>query len=177
MTDNIVQVVHTRYTDEGCNIEVFLNGRRVEATVENVDPGRGYGKREWARRVKKAEQEAIDFPTDFTAAVAEALAINADSKYLDEDEDEDEEDEDDCPACYTAFENTNYACWLSDLHGKSQHEGRFMLLAGHRQSADAPSAYGPFESYDAARDFARERVVDGEWDPTGVTLTFSRVQS
>jgi hypothetical protein len=94
MTDNIVQVVHTRYTDEGCNIEVFLNGRKVEATIEDVDPGRGYGKREWARRVKQAEQEAIDFPTEFTAAVAEALASNADSKYLDEDDDEDDDTED-----------------------------------------------------------------------------------
>lgn len=81
-----------------------------------------------------------------------------------------------CPSCKRSFDEQNSRCWLEDLHWDKDRaipSGRVVLLAGHRQSADSPDSFGPFDSVAEAREYAIEEVRDGGWDPDGVTIEFS----
>lgn len=85
-----------------------------------------------------------------------------------------------CPSCNRSFDRSNINCWLEELHwkkGKDVPPGRVILLAGHRQSHDSPDSFGPFDSLAEAREYAIEQVRDGDWDPDGVTIEFSRLSS
>ena len=77
-----ISVVHTRDPDSECSLEVFLDGNRVQADVEDIDPGRGYPRSCWTRRIADAADSHTHAPTEHTAAVLAALESQADNEHL-----------------------------------------------------------------------------------------------
>lgn len=77
-----ISVVHTRDPDTACSLKVFLDGQRVEADVEDIDPGHGYPSSCWTERLTAAEDSHAHAPTEHTAAVLAALRSQADSEHL-----------------------------------------------------------------------------------------------
>lgn len=73
-----MQVLHERDPDSSCSVDVYLNDRRVEAEIEDVDPGRGYEREYWDERT----EGYADDTTAFGQAAHEALERNADSEHI-----------------------------------------------------------------------------------------------
>ena len=74
----LVQVVHVRNPDDGCYVDVYLNDHIVrEPDVEDVDPGRGYWRKDWDDRIALANDA-----TNFGRATRRALQDNADSEHI-----------------------------------------------------------------------------------------------
>ncbi len=84
----LVQVLHVRHPDEGCGAEVWLDGRKVGAEVETVDPGRGYQRADWTERTLDATERAVSEGSAFWGAVERALVDNANSPFIDGDSDD-----------------------------------------------------------------------------------------
>lgn len=77
-----VQVIHSRDPDSECGVSVFVNDVRADAGVEDIDPGRGYSRADWAERVADFEGDT----SAFGQAAQQALIEAADSKYIVEED-------------------------------------------------------------------------------------------
>jgi hypothetical protein len=87
VTDAKVKVLHVRDPDSECYIRVWVDGVEVEALViEDIDPGRGYGRGDWDERIADAEAAHAAEPSAFGQAVIDALRDSAGSEYIDDDE-------------------------------------------------------------------------------------------
>jgi hypothetical protein len=42
-----VEVIHDRDSDGGCDVAVYIDGKEVEFTFFDIDPGRGHIRSEW----------------------------------------------------------------------------------------------------------------------------------
>lgn len=73
-----VEVLHVRDPDEGCHIQVFVNGVKVQHTEEDIDPGRGYTRADWNERIAKYAGDQ----TPFGQAAHSALVESDDSQYI-----------------------------------------------------------------------------------------------
>lgn len=73
-----VQIVHSRDPDSECYLTTFVNDQRIDADVEDIDPGRGYPRADWDERIESWQ----DDDTAFGAAVREALDAASGSQYI-----------------------------------------------------------------------------------------------
>lgn len=77
-----IEVLHVRDSDAGCEVQVFVDGVRVEVTMEDVDPGRGHLRSEWNERLREAQA----LPgSAFRDAYVTALVETADDPGIERD--------------------------------------------------------------------------------------------
>lgn len=84
---SLVEILHNRDSDGGCEHAVFVGGVRVEnfhLTVIDVDPGRGYTKSDWLENIEWVRNNANLTPAFRELAVAN-LEECTDNKYIEED--------------------------------------------------------------------------------------------
>lgn len=82
----LIEILHTRDPDSGCEHTVFLNGVRydqgVNLYIEDIDPGAGYTPDTWEERIKEARDNDAWSPTpEFRELVIRTLEANKNSKY------------------------------------------------------------------------------------------------
>lgn len=78
-----VQIVHGRNPDAECGLTVFVDGQRVDAEVEDIDPGRGYTRSDWDVRLRDAAIAVQENPGDaYRLAVWQELTEAGDSQYI-----------------------------------------------------------------------------------------------
>lgn len=73
-----VSLIDVRDPDSASDHIVFVNGHRVDAEYDDVDPGRGYGREDWNDNIRFAREDT----SDYGVALLEALQENATSKYI-----------------------------------------------------------------------------------------------
>lgn len=76
-----VQIVHSRHPDEGCEHTVFVNDERVEADIEDIDPGRGYKREDWNERIRSYLGDTSNFGT----CALQVIDAYADSEFIADD--------------------------------------------------------------------------------------------
>jgi len=79
-----VEVLHYRDPDSSCDITVWIDGKLVDCTVEDIDPGRGYMMSDWEERIRD-NRENTTYSEPFRQAVDEALEAASGSKYIEDD--------------------------------------------------------------------------------------------
>lgn len=84
LPDSAIRVLHDRDPDGMCAIEVFAAGKRVDAEVEDVDPGRGYQwDGGWKDRLVEARDAAEAHPDDeFRQSAYQALLAATESEHV-----------------------------------------------------------------------------------------------
>lgn len=84
-TTHRTEVLHVRDSDGGCDIEVWTDGQRqTPVQVEDVDPGRGYTRRDWDESTVAVGKEPT-YSEPFKVAVTEARDQHADNRYIDQE--------------------------------------------------------------------------------------------
>lgn len=81
LTKRTVEIVHGRDPDEGCEHTVFVDGARVDAYVEDIDPGRGYERESWDENIEaiRTQEGLSEAFREHAIATREAYG---DSKYI-----------------------------------------------------------------------------------------------
>lgn len=79
-----VEILASWHADEGGFLTVFVDGVRAEASVEWVDPGRGYERSAWIEH-NESVLLSEDYSPAFRDAVLDARADAADSQYIEDD--------------------------------------------------------------------------------------------
>ncbi len=74
MADPKIQVLVTTHPDYGTETVVYVDGKRVAAEIESIDPGAGYTDAEFQERLKDARKAAKrKRASEFDADLAQVL--------------------------------------------------------------------------------------------------------
>jgi hypothetical protein len=72
--DPRVQIISSRHPDMGTETTIFVDGKKIDAEVIDIDPGAGYETEDYEKRIADAHAAAqTPCATDFDRAVAETL--------------------------------------------------------------------------------------------------------
>lgn len=78
---DIIEILHVRDPDSGCEHRVFLNGKDHEAFIEDVDPGAGYEREGWDEYTELVREQSYS-PEFRNAVVAERDSAAEHSQYI-----------------------------------------------------------------------------------------------
>ena len=82
----MIEILHVRDPDGNCTVEVWVDGEPTDDfMMADVDPGRGYERRDWEETKDYIAGPDFDGSPAFKAAAAQAYEEWADNKYIEED--------------------------------------------------------------------------------------------
>lgn len=131
-----VEIRASWHTDEGGFLTVYVDGVRTEATIEWIDPGRGYQTSSWREHTESVLLD-VDYSPAFRDDVVAARLEAEYSQYIEDDVDVQEMTRDEGEEPDFRF---RVGYWRGDITTLADHEVHTMLTS----SKEANQALGEY---------------------------------